>query len=400
MISDAARRSRTFVPFIRWRILRHVVWFSALCLPAISALADWPTFHGDYALRGVGTLARSEVFPPVFWRYDSKKPMEHPPVAGGGRIYAVTGETDIVALDREGQELWRASLAGSDARRRTSMAAAPLYYRGRVAVAMTSGEVIALDAATGAERWRAALGGAVGAALNWIASNRTAEGLVIGVVQSRGIVIALDGATGDEVWRSAAFDRCDSPPSCGEGRIVLGSCLAALHALDARDGAERFRTPLGDDSQMAGGAALDRGVAFGGNRSGALVAVELASGRILWRTEPRNAEVFATPAVAGDRVLFAAADGTVSAVERATGAVRWTRKLGAGAGEVAVGGDRAVVAVDGRLIILDARTGEERGSVQVSDRVVGPVLTGGLIVVGTDEGQIVAYGSPTRPASP
>ncbi len=354
--------------------------------------ADWPTYHGDYALRGEGRLAVPSA-PRLAWRYDAKRPIKFSPVAGGGRIYAVASDAEVFALDLAGREVWRRTLGSPEARRSASIAAAPLYYRGRLVVTKVSGDLIAMDAVTGEERWRASLGGPIGAAPNWIAAEDRVDGLVIAVIQSRGIVVALDGANGREVWRAEALERCDSPPSCDNGLIVIGSCQAALHVLDARNGAERFRARLGDDSQVAGGVALNRGVAFTGSRSGSLIAVDLATGNVLWRTDPGNAEIFSTPAIAGDLVLSASEDGTVSAVERLTGALHWSRKLSADSANVVAGGENAIVVTAGRLIILNTANGEERSSVKVSDHITGPALTGGLILVGTDEGHLVAYES-------
>jgi len=167
-------------------------------------------------------------------------------------------------------------------------------------------------------------------------------------------VYAADAKTGAERWHleggPATKLHIDTDPALSGDRIFVGSgyrtrCLLAIHAVT---GKELWRTPV---PYRAFGAPLVCGdrVVFGlgtGNLTddltnepdeglppeetpgGAVVALDAATGKVLWQ--------FATPksvhtALSADRrtVYAAGRDGTLYALDRGTGALRWQRRCGA-----------------------------------------------------------------------
>lgn len=101
------------------------------------------------------------------------------------------------------------------------------------------------------------------------------------------------------------------------------------------------------------------------------------------------------PAVDGDRVFVAGHDGEVQALELASGKSLWRTRTklalagGPGAGEgLVVAGSSA-----GDLVALDAATGAERWRVTVGGEVlVAPAVSQGLAIVRTVDGRIRALG--------
>ena len=125
--------------------------------------ADWPTYHGGPALDGAVDGAAPEA-PEPLWRVEAGAPVRAVPVAGGGRIYALTERGDLVAVSPAGRVLWRARLdepAAAGGGQGAAFTAPPLYLAGTVVVGSLGGTVHALDAATGRARWKALVGGSV-----------------------------------------------------------------------------------------------------------------------------------------------------------------------------------------------------------------------------------------------
>ena len=99
------------------------------------------------------------------------------------------------------------------------------------------------------------------------------------------------------------------------------------------------------------------------------------------------------PAIVGDRVYTAAANGSVMALEKSTGKTLWKSKVGAKI-TAGPGADIRVVAVaaeNGQLIALEPDTGEIRWQLTLSGELLAPPLVDrGLVVFRTLDGRIRA----------
>jgi outer membrane protein assembly factor BamB len=150
---------------------------------------------------------------------------------------------------------------------------------------------------------------------------------------------------------------------------------------------------LGGDCQMAGGAALVADVVFSGNRNGEMVSADLKSGAVIWRNSDGEGELFTTPAVTEDRVVFSSGDGKVVCVERATGKKVWIFDAdGNDLTSPVIAKDKVVVANGGALLVLSLADGAKIWSRQASDVAGNPILVGNMIVVGTVDGKVMAFG--------
>jgi len=138
---------------------------------------------------------------------------------------------------------------------------------------------------------------------------------------------------------------------------------------------------------------------FGGTKPSAKmaplppVAADAVKARVVWQANvgPSGAAIFA-PAVVGDRVYAAAADGTVTALDAATGRQIWRVNAGARL-SAGVGASANLVVVgseEGDAIALDAN-GESRWRARVSSEVLAPPLPlGDLVVVRAADNRIFA----------
>ena len=136
---------------------------------------------------------------------------------------------------------------------------------------------------------------------------------------------------------------------------------------------------------------------------GTLTLLDAASGAVGWATEVGTA--LSPPAVAGGTVFTTTADGRLVAVDAATGSVQWEATVGA-PGTLAVAGDVVYVAPDGGSTVL-AFDGDGCGnatcpslaSVPAGAEITsGPIVDAGRLVVGTADGHLAAFGLQHRGA--
>lgn len=76
-----------------------------------------------------------------------------------------------------------------------------------------------------------------------------------------------------------------------------------------------------------GQPAIAGGVVYLGSEAGKLFAVDMQSGRVLWRFEG-GGPIFHAPVVANDLLLFGSQDGHLRAVDKSNGELRWEFEAG------------------------------------------------------------------------
>ncbi len=134
-----------------------------------------------------------------------------------------------------------------------------------------------------------------------------------------------------------------------------------------------------------------------------LLALDAATGRILWE-KPPPASVWGSAAIAAGRVYFGISSATlggddarrigkVYCVSAKDGTELWTftPDHGVAGSLVADGGDVFAGCWNGRLYCLDAATGRKKWQADLGGVVFcSPAVDGRLVHLGTDEGRILA----------
>lgn len=368
-------------------ILGRTMAVLACCAPI--AFGAWPTYHGEADLKGISDAALPAQ-PTLLWRHNAGGAVYNAPVSDGALVFFSAKKGRIAAIDLGGAAVWsktfsRTNDAGQEMAVRFD---APLACGGGLVFAgSVQGTLYALDGGTGGVRWCYETGGTI------IGSPSVVSNRVLVLDQSEGALHAVDVATGKRVWKTEGVERCDGAPGVGGGRVVFGSCLAALHVYSFGDGAHLKDVELGGDGQVAGGVAVAGDTVFAGARDGQLVCADVASGVVLWSSAESESQTFSTPAVAADKVVYSSDDGLVYAVDRQSGALRWTFKTGGLPTSCVVAQGAVVVSADGALFMLDLADGRKLWSAEVSDEISSPSLIAGMIVVGADDGTVSAFGS-------
>ncbi|MFG6179280.1 outer membrane protein assembly factor BamB [Halomonas sp. THAF12] len=135
-----------------------------------------------------------------------------------------------------------------------------------------------------------------------------------------------------------------------------------VEAIDATNGEPRWSVELDAGASSGLTAVADR--LYLGTRNGEVLALDQADGEVLWRTRV-NSEVLAAPQVNRELLVVQAVDGSVTALDRQSGAERWVHSGSRPALTLRNTGtprviDQVTIAgqANGRLVTLDNRSGQ------------------------------------------
>ncbi|HET9988560.1 MAG TPA: PQQ-binding-like beta-propeller repeat protein [Kofleriaceae bacterium] len=260
------------------------------------------------------------------------------------------------------------------------MSARPAIANGVVFVTVTdlangnTGGVVALELATGKVMWRAVTPIQVRGGVAVV-------GDIVVVPRIDGVVLGLDAATGAERWHytlrpgTAPEAAATFASVTADGTDVMIGHQRELAVLAAHDGHRRWRAdpvPEGENSQSLAAVAVGDGLVVGTfNRAfGGVEAWDRATGQPLWKREDSDTVgINATPVIAGHTVFVADAADEVTALDLATGEVKWHAELdpdhGFEWGNATIGtpayarGILIVPTLYSDVVALDAATGAE-----------------------------------------
>jgi outer membrane protein assembly factor BamB len=295
----------------------------------------------------------------IRWEGERQSGPVGPPAVAGDLVIHATGRdagTALVArgLD-DGREEWR-MFAGQ------SIPGGVTVEGGRAYAATRNGTLLAVDAATGEEEWRFRAAGAVGTTVAVL------EGLVHVTAQSRSTGIstlhAVDAESGREEWRFSPPQTQPSvgtSPTAGGGVVYAGLSDGAVHALEIRTGVERWsERPLPPVTAL--GAFVPSGIPAAAE-DGTVYVPGVAR---LTRLDPSGDELWSyqlpdllgmSPSLSGPYALLGDASGLGAAVDVRSGRLVWRRQLGPGpVGSFAVTPDRLFVTTgreDGQVTALE-----------------------------------------------
>ena len=377
----------------------------ALLIAALAPLSpagaeNWPNWRGpalDGVAAGTGFATTWSPEAHVAWKVTLPGLGASTPAVWGDAIVltcAIDGNDAAICFDRSGKERWRRSLGpekpGKHAKA-TGCNPSPVTDGKHVWVYFKSGELAALDLATGAVAWRENLQERFGADTLWwdlgTSPVLTKDAVVVAVMQTGPSYLAAFGRTdGKLLWK---HDRnLDAP----------------------EEAAQSYSTPLVVKGEEKFGEPAEVMFVLGADH---VTAHAAADGRELWRVgglNPAGEKYFrsiASPVVAGDLVIAPYARGsTLTAVKRGgkgdvtKSHVAWARMdLGADVPTPACQDGKVVVCTDqGKVACLDAPTGKTlwEGELPKNRHAysASPVLLDGKILVTREDGQSALLAGP------
>ena len=196
-----------------------------------------------------------------------------------------------------------------------------------------------------------------------------------------------------------------SAPVIAGGRAFVGARNQTVLAVDLGTGKVVWKART--QGQVDPSVAVDGGLVFAVSENptsgrAALDAFRLDSGKIAWSLSPSRLPAGVTaPTVADGTVYVGFGDGTVRAVNAATGAERWREAVRADFSPLSspayANGRLFVLDRDGGLYAFDVASGKRAWDYQFDGTAewAAPLASDGFVFAGLDDGTVVAVDAGT-----
>jgi outer membrane protein assembly factor BamB len=317
------------------------------------------------------------------------------PAVVGDRLYVASVSGQIQALDAaNGRSLWSRSV------KKMQWAGGPAANSDMVVVGALNGQVHAFSVTDGSELWSVQLS-------SEIISAPTIGTDIVAVRAQDGRLYGLDPADGSRRWVYEQTVpilslRGNSSPVISNGFVFDGYDTGRLVAVRESDGAPAWtqvlspaegRTEVERLADSDGQIVVDNGELFAGSFHGQVAAFYADSGRPAWA---RDLSTFAGLAVGGSAVVASAADGSVWAFDRQSGANLWKQDglLHRWLSPPVVVGNYAVVGdLEGFVHWLNLSDGSFAARERVGKKPIesAPVVNGDVVYIENAGGDIAAF---------
>ena len=315
------------------------------------------------------------------------------PTTDGEQIYAASFDGNVIAFDsNRGRKIWKNNYD-------LSFTSGPTFKDGILVLGTNDGELITLDALTGEILWATTVSSEILAPVS-IGDDK------IFVRTVDGSLTALSKEDGAQQWLVNHKEprlslRGTSTPVKFANAVLCGFDDGKVSAYDVSNGTllwETMLTPAGGRTEIEKIMDIDAPMVILGNElyvgsyQGALGAMALESGDIIWVTE---ASIYAGIAADDNAVFVSEADGTVMALSRYTGREIWKKEnlLYRNPTAPVIMDDSIVIGdLEGYLHWLDKTSGEiqERINIGKSKISSAPLVLNNSIYVLTDSGDLVS----------
>lgn len=298
--------------------------------------------------------------------------------------------TDPVPL----KELWSTDIGvGYD---KQSVDLVPTVLPPYVFAADRDGRVVELSAETGKKIWQTKTDAPISAGPG------AGEGLVL-VGTSDAEVLALSIDDGSILWRAQVSSEVLAVPRIDLGVVVIQTADGAITALSSNDGHQLW---VSDHSvpvltlRGTSSPVVERGAVIAGFANGKVAALTLANGFQIWETSiaipqgrselDRLVDVDANPIIVGDTVYVVSFQGKIAIIDLRTGNLGWTRDMSSYAGLGVDFSQVYVTDVDSKVWALSRDNG---ASVWKQEKLHNRALTapepfGNYVAVGDFEGYV------------
>jgi outer membrane protein assembly factor BamB len=141
-------------------------------------------------------------------------------------------------------------------------------------------------------------------------------------------------------------------------------------------------------------AVVSNGVAYASNLSGRVRALSMRNGHVLWGRQTPSGKMAASPAVVGTNVIAHGMDGRVYVLDRETGRVRWSFRVGSPieSSPVVLGGVDYFGAWNGNVYALDLTRRKLRWVFHAGAKITSSLSSArGRLFVGDYGGRVWAF---------
>jgi outer membrane protein assembly factor BamB len=383
-------------------------------IPAARSNADW-THRADNAQHLIPNATLSAA-PVRIWSADigsgnsRQYRITAAPIVADGRVFAMDAMTGVSAVSTSGAKLWTADLTPAGARGPAVSGGGLAYGGGRLFASTGNGEVIALDPASGGVIWRQALGAPA-------AGTPTVEDGVVYVVGRDATAWAISAKDGKVQWQLAGTPSntgivASAAPAVtartvlfpfGNGDLVAALKKGGLQLWSASISGARLGRGYTGVTDIAGDPVVAGNVTYVGNQSGRLSAIETGSGEVLWSA---HEAAYGAALPVDDSVFLISDEAKLVRLDATTGEPIWSVempyfipsrekkrfRITAHYGPVLAGGRLLVASGDGVIRMFNPTDGSLAGSVELPGGAASaPALAGGVLYVVSGNGQLHAF---------
>jgi outer membrane protein assembly factor BamB len=407
------------------KIVKHSFLFmlltSSVLLTSCTTISNWFYEEEELEIRRLKPI-EAQFIPTEIWSADLGDGIGQfysklRPAVAYDKVFAANRQGRVNAYDQvTGKKLWSKNFAIYDNEGLTSgvsnlfSSGLSAKIAGGLSVAYETvffgtenGEVVALDANTGEQKWITTVKGEV------LAAPAIDAGIVL-INTGSGLIFALNADNGEEIWSSESDVpplslRGVSSPAAVNGGAIIGTATGKLIVNILESGQTAWEQVI---SAATGVTELDRIVDIdseplvsGGNvyvisYDGSLAAVELRTGRVIWKREYKS---FRRLSLSGSTLYLVDVNSNVYALDSRNGVELWSQgalkeRLLTGAtpvGNYLVAGDKFGYLhwfdqADGKIVArLEVGSDDEDESIYHS-----PVVDGDILYTQTRDGKLVA----------
>lgn len=377
-------------------------------------LSEW-TQRGASARHAVPHLQFTSA-PALIWSSsigagnDRRHRITADPVVADGRVFTLDAEAGVAATSTGGEMLWSTDLSPASDKAKDASGGGLAFGAGKLFATTGFGALVALDPETGAEIWRQRLDAAV-------SGTPLVQGDIVYVTSRNGKAWAIATKDGRIRWSlpsapttavrvggaaPALTDRLVVFPF-GSGEMIGALKKSGIRVWSASVSGERRGRAYANISDISADPVVVDNAIYAGNPSGRLVKVDAINGERIWTAT----EGALSPVVPAGGSLFLVSDAAeLVRLSAETGEVLWKQALPgwtkekvrrrkavyANFGPLLAGGKLWVGSDDGTLRSFDPQSGAPAGEVALPGGAASnPVIVGGTLYIVSAKGQLHAF---------
>lgn len=301
------------------------------------------------------------------WTLAAGRPIHGEALVTDDAVYFACDDGRLRRIDRkDGREIWRHELGDAQVARVLPhpevyeydwSAPRPLLVDGVVYVGAGDGSFHAVEAGSGKLLWRAASG-------DRVRTTAIVSGPHVIFGSFDGGVRALDRATGELVWKKDLLAPATTAPALVGDRLVVGTRSSVLYGLKPTDGAVEWRALFWGSWVESQAVALDDRLCIGSSDLRSVSCYDPRDGSLSWRTDVYGCP-WARPVVTATTIFASVVgaepymirhEGSLCALDRASGRIRWRWRVPDAPGSFLTGFVGAP-AIDGKSLAVGGLDG-------------------------------------------
>lgn len=257
------------------------------------------------------------------------------PVVANGILYVGSGANayrQLYAFNATtGTQIWSAPTGGS-------IESTPVIANGKVYITDDAFNVYAFDANTGVKIWNRQFSFS---GSNYLPNSLLVVNGVVYIAQMLssnfgGTLWALDANNGNTIWANSLPTLTSSPSFADINMNGIKTSIIYQCVNGFRDGyVNAFKANTGEllwsthTRCRVSSPAIYNGIVYIGSDDGSLYALDAATGAIIWVSNTTYSSIDSTPAIANGVVYVGGQSGSVYAYSSTTGALLWSTPIGA-----------------------------------------------------------------------